>query len=485
MEVRYFKFGASDLESLALSRGPAKDPPVDDKALRAPPVKFFPPSPESSAAESITYEFVMVQPHLALRMERVVREVFALYGDAGLERLRDAFTLPPGVVLAITNGGSLAGTVYEHNLPLRSEFENQCSALRKVLQPALATIQRKAVAIARESVKEAQLTVDAERKRYLDPKASIFDRELVLAGPEASGLARTLIEIDARARELKVMENEVQEADEARRQVIRGMIKFYSMMDMRNVKRRGQPAPDPRLAAASKAVALAQDHLTQTRTAFLWWLGATCASYPILYRIWNASDLTAEIAEIRRRAQHLEDPARRTQAMVDLLRGSRVLARQVANCLRTVGDAAAAVRQRIERQKQEFDVWRYSPLVMQATEQLAVPISTVEWWAANNKIAAAESSWISDLSVAASAVEQGAAVVGAAPPVLLAAAIVSLIVSIVDSLHERWKYEEDRDIFNSTFDPTRSFAAEPSAVWSTVGLACLALQAGDLRLLAR
>lgn len=482
MEVRYFEFGAPDPESLALSKGPAKDPPVDDKAPHARPVKFVPPPPGN--VEPIFYEFVMAQPHLSVRMERVVREVFALYGNAGLERLRGAFTLPP-VGPSMPTGSALAGTVYEHSLALRSEFESQYAALRKMLQPALAAIQRKAAALALAAVKDAQLTVDAERKRYLDPKASIFDRALVLAGPDAAGLARALIEIDARARRLKAIESELHEVDEARRRVIRNMIKTYSMIDMRNVKRRGQPAPDPRLAAASNAVVLAQDQLTRARTAFLSWLGAKCMRYPILYRIWNAPELTAEIAEIRRKVQGIEDPARRAQAILDLLQRSRPLARQVADCLQTIGGAAAAVRQRIERQKHEFDVWRYSPLVVQAMEQLAVPVSTVEWWAANDKIAMAGSSWISDLSIAVSVMEQGAAVVGAAPPVLLAAAVVSLIVSTVEALHERWKYEEDRDVFNSTFDPARSFAAEQSAVWSIVSLACLVLQAGDLRVLAR
>jgi len=103
MLVKYCEFNATaEPESVTLSTGSEPEPvPAEDAAREK--ISFIPPTlfQKTNTDEPLgyNYEFVMAQPNLGLRMERVAREIYALYGAAGLERLRGTLQVPPALVV--------------------------------------------------------------------------------------------------------------------------------------------------------------------------------------------------------------------------------------------------------------------------------------------------------------------------------------------------------------------------------------------------
>ena len=103
MLVKYCEFNATaEPESVTLSTGSEPEPvPAEDAAREK--ISFIPPTlfQKTNTDEPLgyNYEFVMAQPNLGLRMERVVREIYTLYGATGVERLRGTLRALPALVV--------------------------------------------------------------------------------------------------------------------------------------------------------------------------------------------------------------------------------------------------------------------------------------------------------------------------------------------------------------------------------------------------
>ncbi|MDP2330955.1 MAG: hypothetical protein Q8M19_09705 [Reyranella sp.] len=475
MKVRPLEFSAKkDPESLELSTGPGPEPEPPDDAPRVTVMFAPPPLVEGGKAGAPReYDFVVAEPNLALAMERTVRAIYVLYGSAGLASFWQQ--LP----VARHTGGAPAGGQREWSeddsaVALRDEFTKQSEVLYNRTEPALEIIRRTATAVALERVLEARRVLDGERQRYVLGGALVGrPEEQTLKGKGLDGLVVVLIAIDASRRAVRASQQRLrrEEMTARRREVNEG--RLYGLVGIGKRPRYSNAmGRDLRTLIHANPIKVANDDVLQHQTSFLTWVDGMASRYPVLHRIWSAKEIEEVIDEALRRK---EDPAL-------ALKRSTALRNLVISALATT--KAASDRVMLQVKKPEFDPWRYPPLVDEALRRLGVPPVTVEGQAADEKVAAADSHWISDLSATCSNFEMAASTLGMAPPILITAATVNLLLGAADWFRETWRDEEDRDAFNCSFNPAESFAAEPSStIWSVVALALLLLQAADFALL--
>jgi len=84
------------------------------------------------------------------------------------------------------------------------------------------------------------------------------------------------------------------------------------------------------------------------------------------------------------------------------------------------------------------------------------------------------------MSTIAGFFEIGIALAGVAPPVAAAVTVISLVLSAAEWVEEASQTFEQQDAFDSSLDPSRSFATEPSYVGLLVSLAFLGLSGLDV-----
>ncbi|HVS09946.1 MAG TPA: hypothetical protein VMS76_08715 [Planctomycetota bacterium] len=137
-------------------------------------------------------------------------------------------------------------------------------------------------------------------------------------------------------------------------------------------------------------------------------------------------------------------------------------------------------------------VWHYAPVVYEAMKNAHVPMYSIAWTAAAEKIAetTGETRFSTQLAMASGLVTMGAAGVAAlagaaaaAPPLGVAIGLIIAIdraLNLYDALQEYWEYQRQSDAFNATLDPSLALAAEPSVLWTAIniGFSLLALLPG-------
>jgi hypothetical protein len=145
-----------------------------------------------------------------------------------------------------------------------------------------------------------------------------------------------------------------------------------------------------------------------------------------------------------------------------------------------------------ELEKSGALVWHYAPVVYEAMKNAHVPMYSIAWTAAAEKIAetTGETRFSTQLAMASGLVTIGAAGVAAlagaaaaAPPLGVAIGLIIAIdraINLYDALQEYWEYQRQSDAFNATLDPGLALAAEPSVLWTAIniGFSLLALLPG-------
>jgi hypothetical protein len=461
MQVGFFEYARDeDGPRLELSPRPGAEPPAAADAARVG-VLFRPPSPGRKPApdDPLEYEFAIDEANLAWRMERAVREVYAIFGSEGL----DAFgrQLP----VARRTGGAPAGGVTERSdddnaVSLHEAFDRRRKALEERMQPALRTVERLAAEIALARVREAATVVETERQRYLGEKASIYgppDRQTI-RGPGGEMLAWALLKLHPLRADAKAARSNADRAKVSANILAVSPRASTTLFDARGL-------PRSMRQSAIDAYRIARDTLLQKQTVYLKALAGLSVGVPVLARIAEVDAIIDEVAAVVE-AHETED--HRTAALM----GAPALRAEVMEKLRIVHEANGRIRERIERllagENGKFDVWRYPPLIEGALEQLGVPQQTPEWRAAVERQGEAKTSTLSQVSMGCGLFEMSVSAVGRLPGLAAAASLIGLFLDIADMVRDIWLAEEDADAFNAAVNPADTFAAEPSAVslWS-------------------
>lgn len=458
-------------------------------------------SESSREEDSMVLSFVMSDPHVAIRMKRAVRDVYAMYGSAGLISLEAGIMGNPG------RPWNLKGEPYHHlkdepvqyvwsdaenraipqfvytkapfRLKLGEHYKQERTLLEGLVKKAQDSVESAALTVAQERLGKSRKQVLDETKRYLglagsDDKtaAAALDSSSLdwpLTGPDILPLATAILRIDEGRKPINQAEEEYRRISEP---VVNKRAEWLKSRIM--LLRHSPPSPIPIAEQARAAfpdteeMIEARDVVAEKEVEFAALVAAEAQAFPILYRLWDSS-----AARFVRQALSRSRPTNFRQDQIALT-NSLELRSVILSTIRRAWNAINRTRKRIENKA--LNTWRYPSLVTAALQRLAIPPGTIEWMAANDRAEQEEDvSLLSSLSIAASFFELGLALLGAAPPVAAAAAVISLLLFSLDWVVDLLQTLEEQDAFDSSLNPAQSFAAEPSYVGSLVSLAFLVL----------
>lgn len=433
------------LEPLTLSVAPA--PPGEPP----PTVAWFemlfqapaPPdlSPEQRAAlidaGGMPLRFPLQQPYLGAAIATTLREIYGLYGEAGVAALAAAAENVAGYFERMGRTGSLL---------VPAAIAAQREQLGVLVEQARLHVQRAANRLAVRWVRLARPQIASEFARYTglrSASAAALQHTLAfqLQGPDTVALARAFVEV-AQASE------GVQHLDDLQRLAARHS---------------GGSAHLQRIAR-ELAVQLA---------ALLDRVARLSVRHPVLYRIWRHPAVERALA-----------PALRT---VDDAAAERAIGTDMAFRSLVVDALATAWRASVDMERRaaagEVDVWRYSALVVQTLSRLGVPEGSVEWRAVHERLGQQSSvaTVLHVLSAVSGAAEFATWAGSAAPPVAVAAAGIGLVLQSTEWLLEAGESVQDREAFDFALNPADTFGSECSYMGVVIGLAFLALQLRDIK----
>jgi hypothetical protein len=179
--------------------------------------------------------------------------------------------------------------------------------------------------------------------------------------------------------------------------------------------------------------------------------------FPILFRIWNGTELPTE-------AQYLELGPRARFAW------DKLVFNQIWWTLEEAQKANSEVVAQLESDPEA--VWKYPPAVSAALDQLGFGDRSIEARAAQERVSAAlgrTPAW-AKLCLVANAVEGVAFVAAAAPPVLLALACFSVVMGAAATLEEFVAESRKEAAFKAVLDPGKALCGEPDYSGVIVGV---------------
>ena len=379
---------SKEVALLKLSPEPGAEPPVSaDTPVQE--ILFKPPElpgitdKRAKKDSGVVLTFAMSDPHVAIRMQRAVRDVYALYGEAGWSPLMDAIAGDPMRLWKLKGEPSLmTGPYLTSEAPLRRKlrdhfFEEQ-GRLEEVLAQARSSVEKVAVRVARERLTESQKQVLREAKRYLSLRdkddrtaAAALESSATwpLSGSDIVPLATAVLRIDEARKPLR----QAKETYEKNARPVREKRVAYFVDQHANLYPEDITAQDivdlleeaERAFPDTQEMLQAQQDIAEREAELAAFVAAEAVAFPILYRMWDiplAGAIRQALAEHR--------PTNDVQAR-RALDSSPDFRKAVLTSLRRTWEAATECLRRLE--EQELVVWRYSPLIVEAAQRLAVP----------------------------------------------------------------------------------------------------------------
>lgn len=466
---------------------------------------WFEPPPsngQSRADEGIVIDFVIADPHVEIRMRQAVHTAYALYGRTGLSHLMQAIQGNPFRPWGLKGEQSLVSR--QNTLlpaPGRSKLGNQFlkerDSLDKVLKATRHKVEETAWYVATARLEISQAQVLTETKRYLslankrdETAIAALESDTLawpLTGPDLVPLAEALSRIDEQRMPVQKAEALLERASRPLldKRLAYGKEKLQSSYsvrgnDLTDLTKTIEVALEAVEAyPASPEMIAAQQLVTEKRAELAVALAAEAFNFPILYRLWRpnlAGAISHVLASFRSTNLTQQQKQRALMGVFEF----RVA---ILATLRRAWRAAHRSQMRIV--EKSLNIWRYPPLVYEALRRLAVPPGTVEWQTAYEQMREEKEGVnpLSAISTTAGFLEAGVTVAGVAaamPAVTTVVSLVSLLLSVAELIQEALQVQEQRDAFDSSLNPSRSFAEEASYIGLLVDLAFIVFSIDDV-----
>lgn len=485
---------ASPVEVLHLSSPPPALPNLESIAITQD-IVFLPPSHEKlkerervEQAVLITFEFAEFRPRL--QMQHTVRHVYQLYGNDGLESLqaaldgdydeywqrrRDAPALRQASADLDADARALLEDIYN----------KERDAFLKCLKPLGEKIERSAELVASKALRRSRQSLLREANQYLvfnsNDAGTLFAAlasgiaKLPFRGTAVLGLARALLIVDKANKKTKEATRKLDSIidDEAQKHFDR-IRKEHFLGDVQD-QRHFRQVIAPQMVAARPRVKQQRQIRKQALAEMIQLIALLGTRYPVLFRIWDQPDYLDDIRRILNTGLGADGRKQEAEQIQQLsrLRGFRD---DVIEVLRETWEGITNTEKRIARH--DLDPWRYPPLIDKTLAAMGCPQSTVEWQFIREhlKERLTDISWLTILSMAGGVAEIGVAVAAVSGPVLIATVAISTVIGALDWITDAWNAGIDEDVYNSTLDPSRNIAFEPSFAGVYIGLAFQLLQ---------
>jgi hypothetical protein len=438
-----------------------------------PPGAPMPPTPSGPAPIPIHLPWAAdPKGDRDLLFDMVHAEVEALYARKGMDGVRqllpsleatyDSYRIGPLGYLKLRNA-----VPFEPNELLTAhsrvsdacgralgDLESRRSAAQKQIGPVAATL-----AVGR--LAEARREVESESSRYLTGRKDEWARGLPFSG-SARFEGSEVRDLVAELRDLQRARSVLQQATNAYRKQWQDNLKQV-LYGVPAAGARTFTLPtrftDPDVMMAQAYPQVVADVRTATEDLALALL-VYGRRHPVLFRFSSWPEIAADVRT---------DPvtgrleSQSGQDVVDL--GSFI-----EGALADAWVANANFAARIEGDPKL--VWRYPPLVQAALDRLEFTFPSVEYQAAQERIAEATgTSFLAGLGMAVGAVDVVVALFFAVPWVGLALAAASLLVGTAGVAEEVGSLSEQDDAFKAVLDPSRALAVAPDYTGLLVGVA--------------
>ena len=194
-------------------------------------------------------------------------------------------------------------------------------------------------------------------------------------------------------------------------------------------------------------------------------IGAQCRALPLLYRIWKDNNIPDSVT-------FAPLPTGEIRVVASTAAGGQALTRLVSSIHNTLVESYAAnLSFAADLRNDTSLVWRYPPLIDAALSQLQYLDPSVEFQAAQERLASESGTDVAtSLSMAAGAVEGAATLLAAAPEVLLVLAAITLVADVVSSVVDFRKNLQAERAFHSVLDPSRAPASDPSYIGVVINI---------------
>jgi hypothetical protein len=417
---------------------------------------------------------------LAAKMKIELEDIYAIHGREGFDDLADSIRESTRIHLLNVNAKSPISfanattfasddEVIEAAIQVSKAYRAALDELLKRVVQSEKEIQRTAVALARERLGDAAKEIINEAARYIESmsglqssavgaslQSNIPSGQIIL---NASGVAPLIGALRKIAKRVVAL----QAASSALANKV-GAVKEQFLASEQWVQ--GFPATFDQSPEAIKEMFPSESgKVEDTARALEIEVSVQCRTFPVLYRIWKDNEIPDSVTFVP--SPTGEAKVRGTDAAGSLAVGK--LTRSLRNTLFESYAANLSFAQDID--DDPAIVWRYPPLIDAALSKLQHNDPSVEFQAAQERLASeAGPDLATELSMAAGAIDGAAMLLAANPEVLLVLAVITLVADAISSVVDFRKNLQSERAFHSVLDPSKAPAADPSYVGVIINL---------------
>jgi hypothetical protein len=333
----------------------------------------------------------------------------------------------------------------------KEDLDKRVDEAVKAVEAAAATEAVGRLTQAREEILREALRYFSGMREPANQRASLFDetsRDPNLRGKDIGNLLLAL-------RDLHQIRKSI---DDAERELSDKTLEILALL--------GPEAPPWMLAGADREAAARNPDLAEQLRRATDGLALALTVYgrrfPILFRIWNMAELSADLRP--HRFGGLD--AKTNEGWQAHMRLSHTIV--------TALNAAWASNTELLAQLESEPalVWRFPSVVTAALASTERSSPRVDTQAAQERMAEeGESSWAAKAAMVSGALELLAALTSAAPPIAITLATISFVLGGIDNILEYLELRTEDAAFQATLDPSKALASEPDYTGLLVGVA--------------